>query len=815
MTNPRAMVWVSLFVFGLFLAVPGCPFVSPNPDGSDSPTPDEPTSDDRVLTRTDCRVDTDCDDRNACTIDRCVAGLCVQTNSTADGECCNPETGLRVIIDDGNACTQDSCDPGGSVVHLNVAPADHCCNPSTGVIMAIDDFNVCTTDICEADGSVSHVDRTPSGQCCNPITGNFAFLDDGNACTADICNLDGTVSHTDTTPPGFCCNPINQTLSLIDDNNACTEDECGPDGTVARRDLTPANHCCNELNGVLTTPLDDGNACTQDICSPNGGISHIDVTPPGQCCNPFAGTLTPVDDGNVCTQDVCNRDGTVTHALLSGNCDDGDGCTSNDVCLNGICAGSVVDPLCTPTLTLTPVVEEAREGSCPQTGEFVNVRLEMGPSTTEIVGGDFFLRFDPSQLRLTGIENGDPPFSIHNFQLTAASNGSIDFEIDVLPDEAGSHNGATLAVLTFEALESCLSEVEFRTQPPTKLFDATGFTRAPILGPPATFVVTSAESLTLMCPPDIRLNSDAGTFSATATWPSVTAADECDGMLLATCNRVSGGTFSVGTTTINCQAVNSCGLQGSCSFGVTVDPISELLVSVQLSPAIVPGPLTRCITFELIQCGFVAETVEAELTFINGLAIDETVLVPAGIYDCLKAKDSLHTLKSTADDFRDSGRVFTATFIGDRQFGGHALIGGDINDDGFIDVVDYAIFQNTTNRLGLSPDTTCDQVGPHPDINGDGMVNALDFSFIFQHLLKANEADCCTQVAAASSRRSPRADISVRELRSLGLGHLSSADMNYDGMIDGDDMNAFKNGITRKERPADRREKSIWGQQRD
>ena len=89
-----------------------------------------------------------CDDGSACT-----------TNDTCGGGTCNG--GPPLNCDDGNDCTDDSCDPdSGCVSTNNTAPCD--------------DGNECTTDDTCGDGT------------CNgglPLT-----CDDGNVCTVDSCN---------------------------------------------------------------------------------------------------------------------------------------------------------------------------------------------------------------------------------------------------------------------------------------------------------------------------------------------------------------------------------------------------------------------------------------------------------------------------------------------------------------------------------------------------------------------------------------------------------------------------------------------------
>src|SRR5262249_17822956 len=61
----------------------------------------------------------------------------------------------------------------------------------------------------------------------------------------------------------------------------------------------------------------------------------------GVCLANHSPTGTPCpDDGNVCTDDVCDGTGTCRHIANGAECDDGDPCTPNDTCRDGVCVGT-------------------------------------------------------------------------------------------------------------------------------------------------------------------------------------------------------------------------------------------------------------------------------------------------------------------------------------------------------------------------------------------------------------------------------------------------------------------------------------------
>lgn len=150
--------------------------------------------------------------------------------------------------DDGNACTDDACNPASGCVHANnTAP----CN----------DGNACTTnDTC--GGGTCH--GAPASNC-----------DDGNPCTDDSCN-----------PSSGCVN-ANNTIPCNDGNACTTGDTCGG-GTC---------------NGGPPMSCDDGDCCTIDSCNPSTGcVYSANPTAPSFTTQPSLGAcpvLWPPEHGYV------------------------------------------------------------------------------------------------------------------------------------------------------------------------------------------------------------------------------------------------------------------------------------------------------------------------------------------------------------------------------------------------------------------------------------------------------------------------------------------------------------------------------------
>ncbi len=311
-------------------------------------------------------VETDtCDDANPCTTDYCdPATGCVHEDNTlpcndadvctigdvcADGVCVG---GVLLSCNDGNLCTDDSCDNLSGCQY--VANSDPCDDQNTCTIsdmcvdgecvgegsLDCDDANPCTKDICLPGGGCDHEDILGSctdgdpctlndscqaGQC---VPGPALDCDDGNPCTDDECALDGSCSNTANT-------------ASCDDGNACTEGDHCADGSCVHAGLLDCDDddvcttdSCNPVSGCVSTnntvPCDDGNACTTgDVCSDGSCVS--------------AGTLD-CDDNNPCTDDECDAQDGCQFAANEEQCDDLNACSDGDYCADGLChPGDMID----------------------------------------------------------------------------------------------------------------------------------------------------------------------------------------------------------------------------------------------------------------------------------------------------------------------------------------------------------------------------------------------------------------------------------------------------------------------------------------
>ncbi|MFQ5495984.1 MAG: cohesin domain-containing protein, partial [Phycisphaerae bacterium] len=307
------------------------------------------------------------------------------------------------------------------------------------------------------------------------------------------------------------------------------------------------------------------------------------------------------------------------------------------------------------------------------------------------------------------------------------------------------------------------------------------------------------ESVPLItCPEDLAVDADAGTCGALLDPGSAAAVDACDNNPTLFAKRSDGlllsDPFPVGTTAVTWRATDDCGNIAECTQQIVVNPFSELIVDVAFAPA-VSTPLSRCITFEFRDCAVpVPVVVEQEVTFVNGLATDVVVRVPCGSYTCLSARDRLHTLTRTdVDDFGILQGRFVADFTDRAAAPGDddSLVGGNFNDDSFIDMLDFEIFSEQWASDYGTGDTSCLVGGPHADASGNGVVLTEDFTFVQVNFLQGSDVACC----GGDSASRPVREVSEAELRRRGLEQLTVGDLDGNGVLDAADVALFMRGV--------------------
>lgn len=214
-----------------------------------------------------------------------------------------------------------------------------------------------TTDNAAARKGDSAGDSADAGPCAGQPAD--ALCDDENPCTQnDVCSADGKCvgkpleCSDNNTCTADKCDPKSQALCVhspvengadgkplpCNDSNECTsKDECKTSGTCAGTPIT----------------CDDNNSCTIDSCNEKTGCAHK-FTPNATCSDGdpctindhcdngicLSGSKLECNDQNVCTADSCDQlSGTCTYLPLpeGQGCNDGDACTQGDACKGGAC----------------------------------------------------------------------------------------------------------------------------------------------------------------------------------------------------------------------------------------------------------------------------------------------------------------------------------------------------------------------------------------------------------------------------------------------------------------------------------------------
>ena len=222
------------------------------------------------------------------------------------------------------------CDDGDPCTLTDLCSGGTC----FGTSRVCDDANPCTTDACRAeDGACSFLPR--EGPC-----------DDGSICTTgDFC-LDG-----------HC---LGQGLAC-DDGNPCTVDSCSDEGCAHQvLDLVACNDqdSCTQQdlchNGVCQGEQIDcqgGAPCAKGKCQAETGLcvyTHLDggSCDDGNSCTQedrcqegvcVGGPFLACDDGNPCTTDSCDAQNGCSYLPADLPCEDGNPCTQGDGCSQGIC----------------------------------------------------------------------------------------------------------------------------------------------------------------------------------------------------------------------------------------------------------------------------------------------------------------------------------------------------------------------------------------------------------------------------------------------------------------------------------------------
>ncbi len=484
----------------------------------------------------------------------------------------------------------------------------------------------------------------------------------------------------------------------------------------------------------------------------------------------------------------------------------------------GVCSGNHADP------------------QCLDSGQFHTVAVHIGAGDTEIAAGQFVIRFDPTCVENVNIGPcpGDAMFTEVVFSSTDRNKGEIFYAVHSSSFEVplrGTPGPYNVACINFRKKPGC-STCSFclTDQHPwhTLLSDRFGGA-APTANCGCGDPIRSTGSIALSTPVTQSVHVDCGKPFATVSWPQPVASDSCQGLvgfvckghhesgaLLSTSTVYTGGPLLSGNSDFLCTATNTCGVSVTRNWTVSVSPQQAMDVELQLQPLMNNGGVFhRAVTFDLYSdCTAEPVTVCKEMPFQGPFNFPGhargTLNVDYGDFHCVTAQDQLHTLRSIVgfDDLDCVNKKWKAVYRGDPLLGGNWLISGNLDggragtsygDRNTINILDFGAFIAELahgSSYGSHGDTTCGMSGTHADFNADGVVDVLDYSFIVDNFLASSEGLCCPgPLGTLAAEFNPVTALSIRELRKAGRADLIVADLNHDGMLDLEDMNAFADGI--------------------
>jgi hypothetical protein len=133
-----------------------------------------------------------------------------------------------------------------------------------------------------------------------------------------------------------CNGQIDEGVTNCDDGNACN----GPEQCVAGACVPGIPPNCSSNNPCIDDSCNPATGCVHanntNACDDGNACTTNDVCGGGTC---HGGPPVSCDDGNPCTDDSCNPASGCVHVNNTHPCDDLNVCTTNDTCSGGTCHG--------------------------------------------------------------------------------------------------------------------------------------------------------------------------------------------------------------------------------------------------------------------------------------------------------------------------------------------------------------------------------------------------------------------------------------------------------------------------------------------
>ncbi|WIA24026.1 hypothetical protein OEZ85_013645 [Tetradesmus obliquus] len=293
-----------------------------------------------------------------------INATCQQPPNQCKTLSCNPKTGLCTMLSnkpDGTNCTGGTCKAGNCIPPIICGPKP--CPPNNNTCKA----NKCDPATGECDIVVNKPNDTPcpggacqNGICLPAVKCPTKCPDHPDLCKKYECDL----------KTGNCTIVVDRPNGTPCPSGTCQDGICSPNpicpprpSPCQRYELLPGATNCTLITLPNNTDCDDGRACTTDDKCVSGVCTGTQKTCPvrrqgrsAQC------TLSVCAEPNAVCTEVEAPDGT--------SCNDGQPCTVKDQCVNGECKGS---PLVCPKKRQASTCKEIRCN--PLTGQCAELPL--------------------------------------------------------------------------------------------------------------------------------------------------------------------------------------------------------------------------------------------------------------------------------------------------------------------------------------------------------------------------------------------------------------------------------------------------------